>query len=105
VALNQIATLLTNRLVRRNGGADGDHTVAREQIADEADAANVDIAILFTKAQPLAKIGANDVAIQNFNSIATLFELGFQQIRECALAGTGKTGEPQCKTLMHLCPH
>ena len=75
-ALMVAAYLIANFAVRRNRRGNRDDTVARQQIADVADAPDVDVAILFGKAEALGKIGANFVAVEDFDAVPAIAQLG-----------------------------
>ena len=49
--------------IGRNSSSNGDDAVAREQTTDKSDALNVGIAVLATKAQPFAQVGAHNITI------------------------------------------
>ena len=53
--------------IRRDGGRDGDHAVARKQLADESDAADIFIAVLAAEAQAFGKMRPHDVAVEQLH--------------------------------------
>src|SRR5262249_38803117 len=99
-----LAHLVAHRAIGRDGRRDRDHTVARQQLADETDAADVLVTVFFAEAQPLREVSAHQVAIQDFDLGAERAEALFQQIRNGALACARHPGEPQRESFMHGAP-
>src|SRR5690349_4868934 len=98
--VNARTQLLAHRPVRRNGGHYGDCAIAGEQFADEADAADVSVAIFLAEAQALAEVLAHHVAIQHLNFRTGVTQAFFDDRGDGALARAGEPGEPQRKALM-----
>ena len=65
VWINEPTDVLAGRIVRCNWGADGDSTVLGDFRSDVADAADVDIAMLFREAKLRRKMLANQVSIED----------------------------------------
>src|SRR5262249_38731137 len=86
--------------IRRNGGDHDNHAVAREQLGDEADAADVGIAVLAAETKALREIGANDIAIQEFGFGLRVAEAFHELIRDSALPRSRHAGEPKCEALV-----
>src|SRR5262249_31496818 len=61
------ANLLAHRAVGRDSGGDRDSAVAGQQLADEADTADVFVAVVFAEAQSLGKMRPDDVAVEHFH--------------------------------------
>ncbi len=59
--------LIANHPVGRNGRANGDHTVAREQFALQADAADVGIAVFLGEAETFGEVRAYYIAIKKLH--------------------------------------
>ena len=55
---NARAELISNRAIRRNGGGYGDHSVARKQLANETDAADVFVAVFLTETEAFREMSA-----------------------------------------------
>src|SRR5690606_25650318 len=97
------ADFVANGLVRGDRGGHGDHAVARQQAANEADATNVGVAVFLAEAESLGEVRANDVAVENLNLGTAVFELLLKNVGDGGLARTGQTGEPECKAFMCHC--
>ena len=74
------AHLVADLAVGRDRGRDRDDAVAREQIADVADAADVGVAVFLGKAQALGEVGADFVAVEDFDAMTALAQFVGQQI-------------------------
>ena len=66
------AHLCARVLVRGDGGGDGDDAVARQQLRNESDAPDVDVAILFAESEPGAERLTNLVAVEHLDAQAAL---------------------------------
>ena len=69
---NPRAHFVAHLAIRGDGRGDGDHAVARQQLADEADAADVLIAVFLAEAQAFRKMGPHYVAIEHLHPGAEL---------------------------------
>src|SRR5262249_4912227 len=87
--------------VGRDGGHNHDHTVAGKQLADESDAPDVDVAVLFAEAEPFGEVRADHVAVEQLDLCAVGAQARFDDIGDGALAGPGEPREPKDKALMH----
>src|SRR5204862_676434 len=83
--------------VGRNGGGDDDDAVSRQQAGNVADAADVGVAILLRKAEPLAQIGADLVAVEDLDAAAARRQLVADRPRQRRLPRTRQAGEPERK--------
>ena len=88
IALGHGAVLIADLLVGGDSGGNDAHAVAGEEAGDEADTADVSVAILLAEAKALRKVGADDVAVENLDPAAALAERGRERLGERALAGT-----------------
>src|SRR5215813_2827672 len=67
---NATAYLVAYGSVWRDSSGDHRCPIARQQLGDIADAANVGVTIFFAKAQAFAEIGAHLIAIEHLDSLA-----------------------------------
>ena len=81
--------------IRRDGGADRDDAVARQQSSDEADAANVRVAIFLGESQSFAQVRAHLIAVENLDASAARHEALADALRERRFPGAGQAGEPE----------
>ena len=87
--------------VRRDRRADGDAAVLGDLGGDIADAADVQIAVLFAKAQFRRQVLADNVPIQQRDGTAAhLHQLHHQSIGDCRFPRAGETGEEDGKALL-----
>ena len=83
---------------------DGDDAVLAEQIAHEAHAAHVLVAIFLREAEATAQIGANDVAVEDLHTQPVHAQVPRHALRHARLARTRQAGEPQGDALRgHRC--
>ena len=90
-AADATAHLGPSVLVRRDRRSDRDHAVAREQLRDEADAADIDVAILFGESEPGTERLTDLVAVEDLDTQATIAKLGCDTLPDRRFAGTGET--------------
>src|SRR5258705_6764790 len=76
------------------------HAVAAEQVGDEGDATDVDVAVLLREAEALREVFAHHVAIEDLQLRTALAQLFLEQPGNCRLAGTGESGEPEGEALL-----
>ncbi len=93
--------LVAHVAVGRNRRGDRDHAVARQQMADVADAPDVGVAIFLGKPESLGKIGADFVAVEDFDAMRALAQFFGGQIRERRFSRAGQARKPQGKPLIH----
>ena len=86
VALGGLADLVAGVGVGRNRGADRDGTVSREQACDEADAADVGVAILLREPEPFRQMRSHLVAVEDFDRPLPVEPLA-QRFGQGALSG------------------
>jgi len=79
IRLNRVAHVFARRIVRSNGRADGDAAVFRDLRGDIADAADVDVTMLFGKTQLRGKIFADQAAIEQRHRTSSDFQEFCQQ--------------------------
>ena len=79
--------------VGRDRGRDRDDAVAREQVRDEADAADVRVAVLLREAEALREVLAHLVAVEDLDTPAP--GSSPRTVRQRALAGARQAGEPE----------
>src|SRR4051794_4760255 len=91
---NPRAHFIAHRAIRRDGGRNRDHAVAREQLTDKADAPDVFVAVLLAEAQSFGEMRANYVAIQHLYPGPLLAQPQFQRARNRALARAAHAREP-----------
>lgn len=75
--------------VGRYGGRDGNYAVTAQNLADEADAANVDVAVLLAETETFGEMRANHVAIQNLHLGAERAQPVFQDGADRGFASSG----------------
>ena len=78
----QAAHFVAHVAIRRNRRRDRDHAIARQQIADVADPPDIDVAIFLRKPESLGEIGADFVAIEDFDAMLALAQFFGGQIRK-----------------------
>jgi hypothetical protein len=93
-ATDSPAHLCPRVLVRRDGGGDGDHTIAREQLRHESDAADVDVAVFLAEAQPRAERLPHLVAVEDLDIETAPAKLSRDPLADRRFAGSGKAREP-----------
>src|SRR5262249_35167304 len=69
--------------------------VAREELRDVADAADVGVAVLLAEAEALAERRAELVAVEQLDAHAALEQIVLDALGERRLAGAGEPGEPE----------
>ena len=79
-ALMVAAHLVAHLAIRRNRGGNRNHAVARQQIADVADAPDVDVAIFLGKAEAFGEIGADFVAVEDFDAMSAIAQLSRDEV-------------------------
>jgi len=77
------------------GTADHHHVVAREQLRDVADAADVGVAVLAREAEALGEVLAHLVAVERLDRDAVARELAAQGRGKRGLARPRQTREPE----------
>src|SRR3989338_1802844 len=91
VHFDELADLLTvvvaNLAVGRDRRADGHDPVARQQLADIADALDVRVAVLLAEPQPLAEVREDLIAVENFHLEPPVAQLLGEMIRQRRLPG------------------
>ncbi len=92
------AHLRARVLVRGDGRGDGNHAIAGEQLRDETDAPDVDVAILFAEPEAGAERLTNLIAVEHLDAQAARTQLCGNPLPDRRLAGTGQTGEPDRET-------
>lgn len=63
-----LAAPSTGVAVGADGRGDDEHTVAGEELGHPADAANVGVAVFARKPKTFGEMGANHVAVENFDT-------------------------------------
>ena len=92
-----LARRLARRLVRRDGRDEHGHAVAREQVRDEGDARDVEVAVLAREAEALREMRADEVAVEELDLAAACArgaQLAGEGVGDRALAGAREAGEP-----------
>src|SRR2546427_8703028 len=97
-----LAHLVSDRAIRGDRGRDHRYAVARKQLGDIADAADVGVAILARKPQALGEILTHLVSVEHFDGDPATAEPLAHRGGERGLARAGQTGEPQRETV-RLC--
>jgi hypothetical protein len=98
--LDHLAHGAAGAVVGRDGRADGDAAVLGDLAGDEADAADVEVAVRLGEAQLAGQVLAHDVAVeQGHRAAARLHQLGVDDLGERRLAGAGQAGEEQGEAL------
>ena len=87
----RLRTSRTGVLVRGDGRGDGDDAVAGEQLRDEPDAPDVDIAILFAEPEPGTEGLTDLIAVEHLDAQAAGTQLGRDALPDRRFAGTGQT--------------
>jgi len=85
-APDERSCLVAYGAVGGDGRRDRDSTVPRDEIRDEGDPADVDVAIFLREAQTLREVLAHDVAVQDLRPNAAPRELTRDLLRDGALA-------------------
>ena len=75
--------------------------MARQQFADEADPANVGVAVLFAEAETLGQVGPDDIPVEHLDPATALAENLLQVAGQRGLPGSGQAGQPDRKALFH----
>ena len=96
-----VVEFIPHRAVRGDGRRDGNHSIARKQFTDKADAPDVGVTVLFAESQAFRQVGPDHVAIQQFDLGACRAETPVEDLRKGAFAGPGEARKPDCETLMH----
>src|SRR5262249_44562979 len=94
-AADLLALLVAHLPIRRDGRGDRDDAVAREELRDVADAADVGVAVLLAEAEALAERRAELVAVEQLDAHAALEQIVLDALGERRLAGAGEPGEPE----------
>ena len=99
--LDHPTDLLAGRVVRGDRGADGDATVLGDLRGDEADAPDVEVAVLLGEPELGAEVLAHQVAVeQGDRAAADLEQLDQQGVGDGRLARAGETGEEDREPLL-----
>ena len=93
------AALVAGRLVRAHGGADHRAVMTDDLRGDEADAADIGVAVLLAEPEALGQVRADDVAVQQGDGPPPLQQHDHQGFRDRGLAGPAEPGEPEAETL------
>src|ERR1700686_4591717 len=94
IGLDQLAYVLTRRIIRSNGRANRDAAVLRDFRGHISNAANVDVAMLFRESQFRGKVLAHQVPVeQGHRAPADFQKLRHQDIRNRGFARTRQSGE------------
>ena len=98
--LDHLAHGAAGAVVGSDGGADGDAAVLGDLAGDEADTADVEVAVCLGETQFAGQVLAHDVAVQQGHGPAAgLHQLGVDDLGEGGLARTGQAGEEQGEAL------
>src|SRR5207302_8973684 len=103
VVADQFPDLVTHRAVGGDGGGDDLYPIAGEQLGDEADPPDVDVAVLLREAETLGQVLPHDVAIQQLDALASGPEGGHQGLRNGALPGRRQPGHPDHAPAIRPC--
>ena len=63
-------------------------------MGDERDARDVEVAVFAAEAETLRKVGADDVAVEDFHGLSRGAQRGRQRLGDRRLAGAGEPGQP-----------
>ena len=89
VRLDQLANVLSRRVIGCDGRANRDPAILRDFRRDISNAANVNVAMLFRESQFRGKMLAHQVAVEQSHRTSAHFqELGHQHVRNRGLART-----------------
>src|SRR5205807_1932344 len=77
-----------------DGGGDDLYPIAGEQLGDEADPPDVDVAVLLREAETLGQVLPHDVAIEQLDALAPGLEGRRKRLGDGALAGRRQPGHP-----------
>ena len=83
-----------NSVVGGAPGGDAGYVVACQQAAYKCDTFDVSIAIFFAETQPLAEVGAHNIAVEYFNVAPAYLETMLDDLGERAFTRSGKPGKP-----------
>ena len=84
--------------VRRDRCGDGDDAVAGQQLGNEPDATDVDVAVFLAEAEAGTQCLTDFVAVEHLDIQAALAQLGCDALSDRRFAGAGKAGEPDRET-------
>src|SRR6185312_7047104 len=88
------ARLIAGAAIWGDCGDNNGHTVARQQSGNEADPADVGVAVIAAETESLRKMLADDVAIEQLHARPALTQPGNEAFGQRRLARAGESGEP-----------
>src|SRR5215208_7560716 len=95
-----VPCLVADVAVGRDRSGDNRDAVAREQVGDEGDAADVGVAVLLRETEALGQVLADDVAVEYLELGSAAAELLHQLGRDRGLPRAGEAGEPETESLL-----
>ena len=95
VGADQLTRGRAHRAIRRDRGHEDEHSVALEEMRDERDARDVQLAILARVAEALRQVGAHDVSVERLDLLAVRAQTRRDRFGQRALPGAGEAREPQ----------
>src|SRR5919199_1571410 len=105
VPLDQRTGLLTRGLVGRDRRHHHGAAVLDHLAGDEADPADVEVAVLAGEGELAGQVGADDVAVEHRHRLAVPLQVGDQRVGDRGLAGTGEPGEEHGDARVRLSWH
>src|SRR4051794_10835782 len=99
-AVHHLPRLVADLAIGRDRGRDHRDAVARQQVGDERDPADVGVAVLLRETETLREVLADDVAVENLELRPSGAQLLHEQVRDRGLPRAREPGEPQAKAIV-----
>lgn len=91
-----VSHLLAQRAIRRNGGNQNDHALARQEFRDESYPPDIFVPVRLAESEVAAKVLANDIAVEPFHPVAAGAKMPVDRLAECRFPGRAEASKPDC---------